>query len=431
MDQMISTLYRHFLQSSGISTDSRKITKGSLFFALKGENFDGNRFAIQALEKGAALAVVDDEKLKDDPRFFPVDDVLDTLRKLAVHHRTQLNIPVIAVTGTNGKTTTKELTGRVLSKKYRTFYTQGNLNNHIGVPLSVLSIGGESEIAIIEMGANHPGEIAQLCEIACPGHGLITNIGRAHLEGFGSFDGVKKAKKELYDFLEKNNGTVFVNQDDPLLMNLSANLKRITYGTGSVSGVQGKIIEKDPFLTLKMQFPDKTRTVRTHLIGDYNLTNLLAAACIGSHFGVDGEMICQALEAYKPANNRSQYLQTDRNRLILDAYNANPSSMTLAIKNFTGLSNGKKMMVLGDMLELGDESVNEHRKIIDLVLQQRIDEVFLVGPQFIKADDQKRFSHFENADEAKKYFQAHPKSGYLILIKGSRGIQLEKTTEAF
>jgi len=431
MDQIIKKLYRHYLDSSGISTDTRKITSNCLFFALKGDNFDGNKYALQAIEKGAKLAVIDNPHLAGDERFFLVKNVLLTLQGLAQYHRSKLKIPIIGITGSNGKTTTKELMGRVLEKKYKTFYTRGNLNNHIGVPLSILSINEETEIAIIEMGANHPGEIADLCKIAKPDFGIITNIGKAHLEGFGDFQGVVKTKNELYESLKLNQGKVFVNADDPLLMELSKKLIRYTYGTNTTSGIQGSVLEKDLFLTLQLILKSGEKNVKTQLIGDYNLPNILAAARVGQYFDVDDELICRALEGFTPENMRSQYLKTNKNSLILDAYNANPTSMSLAIENFAGLNSNNKMVILGDMLELGKDSPGEHKKIIELLQKLNFGKVILVGKKFSLADTEDLFSHFIHVDKAIAHLSKEDICDHMILIKGSRGIQLEKLVKVF
>jgi len=427
----IDALYKHFLSSLGICTDSRLIEKDCLFFALKGENFDGNQYAVQAIEKGASLAVVDNPKMADNKHCFLVDDVLQSLQNLAQHHRKQLKIPVIGITGSNGKTTTKELMGRVLEKKYQTFYTQGNLNNHIGVPLSILSVNSTTEIAIIEMGANHPGEIADLCKIAMPDYGLITNIGKAHLEGFGGFQGVVKTKSELYQFLALRQGKVFVNADDPLLMDLTKKLDRFTYGATSDAEIQGGILEKNPFLKIMLQLKSGEFKIDTQLIGDYNIQNILAAASVGVYFGVDDASVSAAIGEYSPDNMRSQYIETGRNKLILDAYNANPTSMAMALKNFAELEANHKMIILGDMLELGNDSMKEHNKILEDISDTGIDQVILVGKEFKLADAEKQFLHFESSDGALTWLSKNKTRDYTILIKGSRGIQLEKLVEAF
>ena len=356
---------------------------------------------------------------------------METLQELAIFHRGKLKIPIIGITGSNGKTTTKELMGRVLEKKYRTFYTRGNLNNHIGVPLSILSIANNIEIAIIEMGANHPGEIAGLCSIAKPDYGIITNVGKAHLEGFGSFEGVVKAKNEMYEYIARNGGKVFVNGNDKLLMDLSERIPRIIYGDNGNSTLQGWVVKNDPFLSIQLKFNSGEKLIRTQLIGGYNLPNILAAACVSRYFNIDDDLICRALEKFTPENNRSQYLKTDTNTLILDAYNANPVSMVLAINNFAEMQAGKKMMILGDMLELGDESPDEHQKIIELVKNLNFEYMFFVGKEFQQADKKRECFHFENVDDARTFFSDEKIKDYTILIKGSRGIKLEKLVEVF
>jgi UDP-N-acetylmuramoyl-tripeptide--D-alanyl-D-alanine ligase len=429
MTKHIEVLYQYFIKSSGVSTDTRKIKDNCLFFALKGDHFDGNQYAVQALELGAMLAVVDNENLADTKNCFVVEDVLKTLQNLALFHRDKLNTRIIGITGSNGKTTTKELIGRVLAKKYSTFYTQGNLNNHIGVPLSILSINDKTEIAIIEMGANHPGEIAELSHIAKPDYGIITNIGKAHLEGFGDFQGVVKTKNELFRFLAQKQGKAFVNADDPLLMELSAMLPRSTYGSSTEAGLQGKVFRMDPFLKVQLMMQSGEKKVDTKLIGDYNLSNILAAACVGAYFDVDDDQICGAIEDFTPDNNRSQYLETKKNKLILDAYNANPTSMAMALKNFAGLDSGKKMAILGDMRELGSISLDEHLTIIELLQSLNFDDVILVGKEFQAADSKKQFSHFGHVDDALSWILENRIVDHSILIKGSRGIRLEKLVE--
>ncbi len=402
-----------------------------MFFALKGENFDGNKYAHPALEAGARVAVVDDQELAVNKNCFVVRDVLKTLQELAIFHRDKLNIPVLGITGSNGKTTTKELIGRVLGKRYQTFITKGNLNNHIGVPLTVLSIRDNSEMAIVEMGANHPGEIANLCRIAKPDYGILTNIGKAHLEGFGDYQGVINAKNELYEFLALNQGKVFVNADDPLLMKLSAKLSQKTYGTKNDAGLHGFVTGKNPFLNVQLKLKSGKKAIQTQLIGGYNLPNILAAACVGQYFQVDDNLICAALEEFAPENNRSQYLKTNKNTLILDAYNANPTSMALAIRNFADLESGSKMMILGDMLELGKDRLKEHKIILELINDNDFGDVVLVGNEFHLADPGRIFLHFSNVNEAKKYLSKEKVCDHLIFIKGSRGIQLEKLVEMF
>lgn len=432
---MIEQLYQHFLKHPLVCTDTRDIQANSIFFALKGANFDGNKFAEQALNSGSAIAVIDDPEYKKDERFFLVKDVLTALQDLANYHRKQLSIPVIGITGSNGKTTSKELVNSVLSKKYKVLATKGNLNNHIGVPLTLLSITREHEMAIIEMGANHQGEIAQLCAIAEPDFGIITNIGKAHLEGFGGIEGVKKGKSEIYRYLQEKKGKVFVHGDDETLAELAFNNDKITYGTKKLYDIIGAVVNTG---TEFISFQWATRytasslksapVVTTQLVGIYNYHNLLCAACVGNYFKVEDELINQALSEYTPSNNRSQLQKTANNTLILDYYNANPTSMTAAIENFANLKQENKMAILGDMLELGEESQKEHEAIIQLLKQKNI-QALLVGPLFCNAGNGSTFQLFANSDDANTYLQSNPIKNTTILIKGSRGIKLEKVLE--
>ncbi len=428
MKTQIPELYDIFLQHPQVVTDSRRVTPGSLFFALRGENFNGNRFAAGALEQGAAYAVVDDEQVCASSRYLLVDDVLGSLQDLARYHRNRLSIPVVGITGSNGKTTTKELISRVLAQKFNTLATTGNLNNHIGVPLSLLAVNENCGIAVIEMGANHQGEIAFLCSIAQPTHGIITNIGRAHLGGFGGYEGVIKAKSELYDHLRENGGHVFVNAGDELLMKRSEGISRTTYGEDHKAGIFGKSTESFPFVSGTIHFHQNKIKVQTQLVGGYNFINLLAAACIGNFFGVPDDAVVRAIESYVPQNNRSQLIQTQNNRVVMDAYNANPSSMELALRNFARARHAARMLILGDMLELGGESLAEHRRIVELIGELGFGEVFLVGKEFssVAANDQQVF---ENREGLIGHLHTHPVQGRLILIKGSRGIGLEKVLE--
>lgn len=423
-------IYRLFRQHPHICTDSRKVLQGSLFFGLTGDNFDGNLFANQALEKGAAYSVIDNPDRYTGEKTLLVDDVLDALQQLAKDYRNSLNIPVIGITGTNGKTTTKELVYTALNTRFRTHATKGNLNNHIGVPLTLLNISPETEIAIIEMGANHKGEIAALCEIARPTHGIITNIGKAHLEGFGGIDGVIKTKKELYDFLTDNSGTVFVNADDPLLMDLSKNLTQITYGTTGISRYSGAIAETDPFLSLKLLRPTSIE-IQTQLFGSYNFSNVMAAICIAGHFEADLNHVKLALESYVPSMNRSQIVKTAKNTLLLDAYNANPSSMAAALNNFALKSPGTKMVILGDMFELGDVEEQEHENILKLALSAGFEKTIVVGAAFLKAAKKapEAAMAFSSVSDLKNYLSECPPADKTILIKGSRGMKLETITD--
>ena len=419
-------LYEIFLRHPVITTDSRKIEPECIFFALKGDNFDGNQFASQAISGGASYAVIDDQKYAGGNQFLLVDNVLSALQSLARYHRNRLTIPVIGITGSNGKTTTKELTGAVLSRKFNTLTTPGNLNNHIGVPLSVLAIKPETEIAVIEMGANHQGEIAQLCQIAHPSFGIITNIGKAHLEGFGGFEGVIKAKSELYSHIREKGGTIFINGEDVLLNDLAGGISQIKYGAGDDSLVRGKITREYPFLSLEINFENNDIQVDSQLVGTYNFSNILAAACIGHYFGVEPADIKTAIEDYKPENNRSQFIQTPSNKVVMDAYNANPSSMEAAISNFSKLTDNNKVLILGDMLELGEESITEHQKILDLAKSSGSREIFLVGKNFSEVSRNSSSLNFLSVDDLIGFIQKNPLRSKTILIKGSRGIRLEK-----
>jgi UDP-N-acetylmuramoyl-tripeptide--D-alanyl-D-alanine ligase len=421
-------LYELFCKTNQITTDSRKCHPGSLFFALKGDNFDGNMFAEKALQSGCSFAVTDNPGIAKNNRFIPVDNVLRALQELASYHRTALNTPVIAITGTNGKTTTKELVSVVLKKKYNILSTEGNLNNHIGVPLTLLRLTKEHQIAVIEMGASHPGEIQQLSEITKPDFGLITNVGHAHLEGFGSFEGVIKTKGELYDFLRQKGGIIFINSGNKFLTGMSDNLKHITYGKTTETQlpfIAGKIISRQPYMSFEWKEQNNRYVVKTHLIGDYNLTNALAAVCIGRYFDVTSEQIKDAIENYIPQNNRSQLLKTQDNTLIIDAYNANPSSMKASLENFYLSEGTPKAVILGDMLELGNQSISLHAGIINLLRSYSLEKVLLCGKDFT-ATGKGDFTCFDNVEELKIFLKNNPLSGYNILLKGSHGIHLEK-----
>ncbi|MEO8588642.1 MAG: UDP-N-acetylmuramoyl-tripeptide--D-alanyl-D-alanine ligase [Flavobacteriales bacterium] len=422
----IETLYLHFLECTGVCTDTRAISAGGLFFALKGPNFNANAFAADALSKGSRYAVVDDPSFAVDQRYLLVPDGLTALQELGRHHRRQFNIPVIGITGTNGKTTTKELMHAVLSADRPTLATSGNLNNHIGVPLTLLRLRREHEVAIIEMGANKPGDIAELCAIAEPTHGSITNIGMAHLEGFGGFDGVVRTKSELYASIRSRGGRLFVNADDPLLMGKSEGIERVTYGRGPDADTAGDSFGGGPFLQVVFAGRDGlVRQVDTRLIGAYNLPNVLAAVAVAQHFKVPGDRIATALAAYEPSNNRSQFTDTGRNQVVMDAYNANPSSMRAALENFAAMTTAlPKLAILGDMLELGDHSDAEHAAIIDLAQRLDIPTCF-VGPRFSKAINGTPLSAFNDAAAALEALRAEMPKEKLILVKGSRGIKLE------
>jgi UDP-N-acetylmuramoyl-tripeptide--D-alanyl-D-alanine ligase len=422
----LEALYQTFLKHPIVTTDSRKIDVGSIFFALKGDQFNGNAFALTALEKGSSYAVIDEAEYASGERTILVDNVLQTLQDLARHHRQKMAIPIIAITGTNGKTTTKELIASVLSKKFNVVFTKGNLNNHIGVPLTLLSLRPETELGIIEMGANHPGEIAQLCSIALPDYGLITNVGKAHLEGFGSFEGVIQTKTELYRFLEGNNGTIFINLANSYLIAHAGKVKKIGYATEKSSeGLEGEIVSSNPFLVFKALFPKGWLYIKTKLVGGYNLENALAATTVGLHFGIDPTIIAGAIEGYQPDNNRSQMIDTERNSLLMDAYNANPTSTWAALENFSLIVAPKKGVILGDMLELGSVGPEEHQKIVDSLAAMSLDRIFLVGPVYSGCNLPGHFQHFPDTVSLSHFLKEEELSGYLILIKGSRGMKLE------
>lgn len=429
----IQNLYEHFLRHPIICTDTRKIIKSSIFFALKGENFNGNKFASLALVNGAAFAVVDEEfKDTNSEQVIFVDDVLITLQQLATYHRKELNIPLIAITGSNGKTTTKELIYAVLKKKYNVLATLGNLNNHIGVPLTLLMLNKEHEIAVIEMGANHQKEIAFLCEIAQPNQGLITNIGKAHLEGFGGEKGVLKGKGELYDYLRKHNGTIYINNDsDKLKTILKDHDRTVTYGTGTDVLYCGESVDNELFLNVKITNPIYSE-IKTQLTGIYNLENVMAAVAVGAEWNVEGEKIKNAIQNYEPTNQRSQIIRMNNINIVLDAYNANPTSVEAAIKNFLTCFTGKKIIALGDMLELGDESEREHLRVAELLNSSKnLETVILVGPCFYKIAERFNFIHFNESEEAKEWFAKIKNETFNVLIKGSRGIKMEKIMDAF
>ncbi len=426
MKTYLYDLYAAFLKHKKIVTDSREIVPGCIFFALKGEKFNGNAFAGEALDNGAALAVIDEQKYFSGSRCFVVNNVLQTLQELALHHRSQLKIPILGITGTNGKTTTKELISAILSRKFKTCSTKGNLNNHIGVPISILQIKADDEIAVIEMGANHQGEIAALCTIAQPNFGIITNIGKAHLEGFGSHEGVITAKNELYEYIRKNNGHVFVNSSDDLLMNLTANIERTTFGAKDFADKAGVLSGSFPYISVKTSFGKVSQTINSKLVGTYNFENILAAACIGDYFGVKPAWIKSAIEGYSPANNRSQVIETEKNKLILDAYNANPTSMEAAIRSFADYPVKNKVIIAGDMLELGSASLLEHLRILEIINSLGFNEVLLVGKFFARANQNPGFHAFLTISRALHFLKGNPLNGKTILIKGSRGIMLEK-----
>jgi UDP-N-acetylmuramoyl-tripeptide--D-alanyl-D-alanine ligase len=424
-----SKLYSLFKQYPIVVTDTRKIVPDSIFFALKGTNFNGNKFAESALEKGCKYAVVDEEEFALNDSCILVDDVLTTLQDLAREHRRSLSIPILAITGTNGKTTTKELVNAVLSKKYKTYATQGNLNNHIGVPLTLLSMSEETEFGVVEMGANHSGEIKFLCEIAEPDFGIITNVGKAHLEGFGSFEGVKKTKKELYDYLQ-GRGKVFVNCENDYLMGMLNDQELYRYGNTEEADSKARFLQAEPYLILELRSPKIGKLyIKTKLIGGYNFENALAAVTVGRYFDIKESDVKGALENYEPSNNRSQLKKTEKNVLFLDAYNANPSSMGVAVNNFADLKMKNKLVILGDMLELGEDSEKEHQQLIDLLQGRTLENVYLVGDIFSKVNTVDQFKTFLTADEVVAMLEEENVTNHYILIKGSRGIQLEKLVE--
>jgi UDP-N-acetylmuramoyl-tripeptide--D-alanyl-D-alanine ligase len=431
----IEELYRLFINcNQKITTDTRKLEKGAIFFALKGDNFDANTFAEQAVDAGCAYAIVDSETMSNGTNILLVNDVLETLQQLAKYHRQHLKFPIIGITGSNGKTTNKELIHAVLSKKYNTYATKGNLNNHIGVPLTLLALTSEHEMAIVEMGANHQGEIAMLSDLSNPDYGMITNIGKAHLEGFGGIEGVKKGKSELYKHIKQKNGKIFINGNDSVLMELSNDLDKIYYGENSDFDVHGKLFLNSEFVEFKWNVRgesiDNQPLVKTHMFGQYNFINLLCAACIGNYFGVTANDVNDALASYIPEMNRSQIKKTLSNTLILDAYNANPSSMGLAIDNFNKQVFDNKIVILGDMLELGEYSEEEHKKIIKQIECCDFKRVVFVGIQFFKLKDQfSKFQFFKNIEELHANVDAIKINGSIILIKGSRGIRLEKIVD--
>ena len=442
----IKELYKLYQQHPCITTDSRDCPEGSIFLALKGESFDGNKFALQALEKGCAYAIIDDKSLSGDPnnRLILVDNCLQTFKDLAREHRRQFDIPVIGITGTNGKTTTKELIAAVLQQKYNVLFTQGNFNNDVGVPKTLFRLTKEHEIAVIEMGASHPGDIKTLVETAEPTCGLITNVGKAHLQGFGSFEGVIKTKCELYDFLRsKKDSLIFINADNEHLINQVGDEEEIwlsPYSTDpekQYSCISGEVIECNPFLKFRWREPlmvleeegrsTKWHKVQTQLIGSYNIDNLLAAIAVGINFGVDRKKICEALENYVPSNNRSQMTVTAKNYLVVDAYNANPSSMQAALENFSLMQADHKMAILGQMGELGADSDKEHRQLVSYLEAAGYDEIWLVGDNF--HDIPCPFRKFHDVEEVKAAIQEHCPEGYYILIKGSNSNKLFQLPE--
>lgn len=421
--------FEKFYETTGISTDTRNIQKDSLFICLKGANFNGNEFAQKALDAGAKYVVIDELLVEDNPALIKVDDSLVYLQKLANYHRNKFDIPVIGITGSNGKTTTKELMAAVLTKKYSVLFTNGNLNNHIGVPLTLLRLTSHHEIAIIEMGANKFKDIEELCAIAEPTHGIITNIGSAHLEGFGSFEGVLKTKLELYQSIEKKQGIIFYNGDDSILENnLPKTSQKINYSASQKATVQGTLLEMNPFVKMKWNSSEyESEEFQTQLIGKYNFYNFLAAIAFGVYFKVQNELISEALSEYTPTNNRSQLQETETNTLILDAYNANPTSMSSALESFCLIDHHPKMVILGDMFELGKDSLEEHQKIVNLIEKLNL-KAICIGKNFQAVNSNQSKSNinfFETKEIAAKFIQNAQYKNQLILLKGSRGIGLE------
>ncbi len=430
----ISALYELFQQHPVVCTDTRNIIPGSLFFSLKGENFNANTFAAEAIEKGCAYAVIDEAEFVRGDKFLLVKDVLKTLQDLAAHHRKQLKIPVIGITGTNGKTTTKELINSVLKEKYECFATKGNLNNHIGVPLSLLSLTKEHELAVIEMGASKPGDIEELCNIAFPNYGIITNIGRAHLEGMGGFEGVLKTKTELFRHIKSHGKLIFVNADDDLLMQHAKGFKCFTYGKSESADVAGGLISGDAELIVKWKTKkDAAETiVASHLPGTYNFSNIMAAICIGNYFGLSAEQINRGIENYIPTNNRSQLVKSGSNIILMDAYNANPSSVEAALENFERIKGENKIIILGEMLELGETSAQEHEQILKLVEKLTLSHCYFVGSNFLALRENfPQHSYFNNVNELVEFLKNNAIKNSTILIKGSRGNKLEKLSEVF
>ncbi len=424
-------IYEIFSQKPVICTDTRKITADCIFFALKGENFNGNQFSGTAMEKGASYAIIDDEKYVQNDKTILVENVLQTLKDLANLHRKKLKTPILAITGSNGKTTTKELIATVLSQKFKISFTEGNLNNHIGVPLTLLKMNKETEFGVVEMGANHPGEIAGLCEIADPDFGIITNIGKAHLEGFGSFEGVIKTKSELYRYINNKNGTIFYNNDNPILANLITEIQnKISYGIEKAS-FTGELIASPPYVHVKANFKKGVLYLSTNLTGDYNFENIMAAACIGNYFEVDPLLIQKALKYYYPQNNRSQLINKNGLKIIMDAYNANPTSMQASIKSFMSNVSGESYLILGDMLELGEYSKHEHIEVLELLKLYPSATVYTVGNNFFEIAQNFNCQTFLKVEQFCEFLLENPIKKGVVLIKGSRGIRLEKVLDCF
>lgn len=423
----IIDLYDLFIHNPQITTDSRNCPKGSIFFALKGDKFDGNQYAGKALASGCVYAVIDNPDYYIGERTILVDNVLKTLQQLAHHHRKVLGLPIIGITGTNGKTTTKELLAAVLSTKFNLLYTEGNFNNHIGVPLTLLRLTHDHEMAVIEMGASHPGDIKELVDIVHPNYGIITNVGRAHLEGFGSFEGVIRTKGELYDYIRRSKGKIFIKKENEYLQSIAKGIEQITYGNGDDAFASGQVVSCDPFLVFNWKQQGKLHTVETHMIGSYNLDNVLAAVAVGRFFKIPAERISRAIAAYEPTNNRSQFKKADNNELIIDAYNANPSSMKVALDNFITMPVQPKAIILGDMRELGPTSDELHAEVVEQIKKGQFDKVFLCGEHFSKVG--KEFSPFATTEAMVEELRKQPLKGYHILIKGSHSMGLEKLAD--
>ena len=423
----IIDLYDLFIHNPQITTDSRNCPKGSIFFALKGDKFDGNQYAGKALASGCVYAVIDNPDYYIGERTILVDNVLKTLQQLAHHHRKVLGLPIIGITGTNGKTTTKELLAAVLSTKFNLLYTEGNFNNHIGVPLTLLRLTHDHEMAVIEMGASHPGDIKELVDIVHPNYGIITNVGRAHLEGFGSFEGVIRTTGELYDYIRRSKGKIFIKKENEYLQSIAKGIEQITYGNGDDAFASGQVVSCDPFLVFNWKQQGKLHTVETHIIGSYNLDNVLAAVAVGRFFKIPAERISRAIAAYEPTNNRSQFKKTDNNELIIDAYNANPSSMKVALDNFITMPVQPKAIILGDMRELGPTSDELHAEVVAQIKKGQFDKVFLCGEHFSKVG--KEFSPFATTEAMVEELRKQPLKGYHILIKGSHSMGLEKLAD--
>jgi UDP-N-acetylmuramoyl-tripeptide--D-alanyl-D-alanine ligase len=428
----IEALHHYFLQTTGVCTDTRNINEQSLFVALKGDNFDGNQFVVQAIKSGAKYAITDNANFANNKQIFYVKDTLIALQNLANYHRKQFSIPVIAITGSNGKTTTKELFNAILSKKYNTLATKGNLNNHIGVPLTLLQLNAAHEVAIIEMGANHQGEIELLSHIAEPTIGLITNIGKAHLEGFGGIEGVIKGKTELYQFLQKQNGLIVYNADNAILKDKVNHHATLCYGFNNEADCVGAIEKEQPFLHLNYRYKNEIPIcVNSNLIGLYNAENILSAICVAKYLEVDDQAIIEGIAAYAPDNSRSQIIKKETNTIILDAYNANPSSMKAALDNFSKIDARNKLVILGDMFELGETSAEEHQHIAQAAIQNKANQCIFVGPQFSQTEAAQSQQSFLNVPDCMQYLKTLPLNERTILIKGSRGMKMEQILTVF